>query len=171
MSDTLLAGWWQVLAVLATAVIAAILAFWGIQSQRAIARRTLTLNHMSRVDNDADMIHARKIFIQEAKKAEGVTPWAEPGKEHSLECEAIRLVLNDFELVSVGIQLGIIDYAFYKRYNRSTVIRYWYAAAPFIYSIRRQTGSKALFHEFEELYRGFEKGRPPRRKFYFLSFR
>jgi len=171
MSETLLAAWWQVIAIAATAVIAAIVAIWGILSQRAISRRTLTLTYMSHIDCDKDMIAARAMFIQEAKKPEGLTPWADPGKEHTPQCEAIRLVLNDFEIASVALQLGTIDYEFYRRYNYGTVIRYWYAAAPFVYSVRKQTGSKTVYHEFEELYRRFEKKRPPKRRFWFLKVR
>jgi hypothetical protein len=171
MSETLVAAWWQVAAVLITAAIASIIAVWGIQSQRAISRRTLTLNHLTEVDSDSDVIKARKIFIEEAKKPEGLTPWSSPGKEYEPQCEAIRLVLNDFELMSVGIQMGIIDYEFYRRYSRGTVIKYWYAAAPFIYSIRNQLGNKAIYHEFEELARSFERARPPKRSFWFLKLK
>jgi hypothetical protein len=171
MSETLLAAWWQVLVVIGTAFVATVVAMWGIQTQRAIARRTLTFTHLSDTDSDKDVIKARKVFITEASKSEGLTPWAEPGKEHTEECEAIRLVLNEFELISVGIQSGIIDYEFYKRYHRGTVIKYWYAAAPFVYSIRKQLNSKAIYHEFEELYRCFEADRPPPRKFMFLKFK
>lgn len=171
MSETLLAAWWQIIAVGVTAVIASLIAIWGMQTQRAIARRTLTFTHLSDTDADRDLIEARKLFIQEARKPEGLTPWAEVGKEHTLECQAIRLVLNEFELISVGIQTGIIDYQFYKMYHRGTVIKYWYAAAPFVYSIRAQLGSKAIYHEFEELYRCFEADRPARRRFWLLKFK
>ena len=166
MNDTLLAAVWQVYAVLGTALGAAIIAIWGVLSQRATTRRSHTMSHMNLVDTDKDMILARQTFIKEAQKPEGLTPWADPGKEHTAECQAIRLVLNDFELVSVGIQFGIIDYTFYKRYNYGTVIRYWYAAAPFVYSIRGQLKSNTVYHEFEELFRWMENGRPRKRGFW-----
>jgi hypothetical protein len=171
MSETLVAAWWQILAAGGATFVAGVIAIWGIQTQRAIARRTLTFTHLGETDTDKDVIEARKIFIEEAKKPEGLTPWSEPGQEHTKQCEAIRLVLNEFELVSVGIQTGIIDYEFYKRYHRGTVIKYWYAAAPFVYSIRKQLSSKAIYHEFEELYRCFEADRPPARRFLFLKIK
>lgn len=163
MSETLLAALWQVFAIAGTALIAGSIALWGVLSQRAIARRTLTLNHMRSLDSDKDMIAARKKFIELAGKPEGLTPWADPGKESSEEVQAIRLVLNDFELIAVGIQFGTIDYEFYRRYNRSTVIKYWYAAAPFVYSVRKQIKSNVIYHEFEEMARWFEDNRPPKR--------
>ena len=168
-SATVLIGWLQFGAIIGAAVIAAIVAAWGVFSQRAIARRTLTLNHMSQIDSDRDYINARKLFIKEAGRRGGLSRWAAPGKEYSKECQAIRLVLNEFELISIGIQFGVIDYEFYRRYYKGTVIKYWYAAAPFVYSVRHQIGSKAVYHEFEEMYRWFEDDRLPKRKIGFRT--
>lgn len=165
----MLGAWWQVLAAIGVGVVAAAVAFWGIQSQRAISRRAKTLEYLAGVDSDRDIIAARKIFLVEAVKPEGLTPWADPGHEDSPQCDAIRLILNEFELASIGIQFGIIDRDFYRRYNQGTVLRYWYSAAPFVYSLRRQLQSKTVYHEFEELFRHFH--RPPKRKFSFLKFR
>jgi hypothetical protein len=171
MSETLLAAWWQVLAVGATTVVAAAVAIWGIQSQRAITRRVATLQYLAAIDADRDLIEARITFIKEAHTTHGLAQWADPGKEHTDECQAIRLVLNELELASVAIQLGTMDAEMYRRYNYGTVIRYWYAASPYIYSLRRQTGSKTVYHEFEELARWFESGRPPARHFLLLKLR
>jgi hypothetical protein len=171
MSEALLGAWWQVLAVAATAIVASIIALWGVMSQRAISRRGMTMSHMAVTDNDTDMIAARRKFIKLAKKPGGLTVWADLGSEHCQQCEAIRLVLNDFELIACGIQLGVIDLEFYRRYNRGTVIRYWYAAAPFIYSLRAQTGSKTIYHEFEQLFRIMEIDPAPKRSWLFLKLK
>jgi hypothetical protein len=152
-------------AILLTGGIAALVAIWGVISQRNIARRQHTMEHMAKTDNDNDMIDARRMFIQMAKQATGLVSYADADKEHTPESEAIRLVLNDFELTAVGIQMGVMDYEFYKRYNRGTVIRYWNHAAPYIYALRARVGSNLVFHEYEEMVRWFSK-RAPRRSFW-----
>jgi hypothetical protein len=65
--------------------------------------------------------------------------------------QAIKLILNDFELIAIGVQRGIIDFEFYKRWHRSGVLRHWAYAKPFVEGLRRRTSNSALFHEFEQL--------------------
>lgn len=98
------------------------------------------------------MIAAQKKFIELAGKDGGLTIWAEPNNESSAEAASIRLVLNDFELISTSIQFGIMDYKFYKQQSHGTVKRYWKAAAPFIHALRDRTGSKTVYCEFEQLH-------------------
>lgn len=158
----------QVGAVLFGTAVAAVIAIWGILTQRALARRRATMDHMAMADMDRDMIAARKKFIALAKVPGGLAAWAEPDKESSEEVEAIRLVLNDFELISVAIQFGIADYDFYERYNHGTVVRYWKQAAPFVHALRERTGRQTIYAEFEQLVQWVDKTqRPPRRKIWF----
>jgi hypothetical protein len=145
-------------------LVAATVAVWGVLTQRAIARRRATLDHMQRIDMDKDMIAAQQIFIAQAKAEGGLAKWAESQHEASNEAAAIRLILNDFELVSVAIQFGIIDFNFYKLYCHGTVRRYWEAAAPYIHALRHRTGRKTLFYEFEMLACWIDKDLKPPRK-------
>lgn len=152
-------------------VVGALVAIWGVQTTRAVARRRATMDHMARVDMDEDMIGARKKFITLAKANGGLAVWAEQDQETSDELAAIRLILNDFELCSVSIQFGIMDYEFYKLYNHGTVRAYWSAAAPFIHALRQRTGRQTLFHEFEALAGWIDQGiRSPRRRRWWHRF-
>ena len=163
----------EVGAIFSSAALAAVIAVWGVISQRSITRRQQTMQHMTKVDSDKDMIAARKQFIDLAKKPGGLSPWAEPEQENTEEAQSIRLILNDYELTAVGIQYGIIDLGFYKRYNRSTVIRYWNHAAPYVYALRARLGSNSVYHEFEELARWLQDGKirmPRRGNFWRLLF-
>lgn len=163
----------EVGAVLFTGLLGAALALYAVISQRAITRRQQTLQHFAKIDTDKDMIEARKEFIRLAKEPGGLAQWAEADKEGTKEADAIRLILNDFELSAVGMQFGIIDLGFYKRYSRSTVLRYWNHAAPFIYAIRARSGVYSIYHEFEELARWFQDGKarmPRRTNFWRLWF-
>jgi Domain of unknown function (DUF4760) len=151
--------------------VGAIVAIWGVLTQRAVARRRATMDHMARVDMDNDMIAARKDFITLAKAPGGLALWAETEHEASDEMAAIRLILNDFELVSVAIQYGIMDYDFYKLYNHGTVRAYWEASAPFIHALRQRKGRRTLFHEFEDMACWIDKGlRPPRKRLWVKKY-
>ncbi len=123
------------------------------------------MEHLA-IDNvDSDMIDARTKFIKLAKAPGGLAKYAENDQEHSEELEAIRLILNDFELVSTAIQFGIMDFDFYKMQSAGTVSRYWECAAPFIHALRQRTGRKSLYQEFEVLAGWIDRNnRPPSRK-------
>jgi Domain of unknown function (DUF4760) len=143
----------EVGAVLLVGFVAATIAVWGIVSQRAVARSRATLDVILHSEADGDLIAARKRFIELAKGSGGLAPWADEAQEKSDQTQTIRLVLNEFELISIGIQRGIIDYELYKRWYRSGVIQHWKHAAPFVTALRARTGNDALYHEFEELCR------------------
>lgn len=154
----------HVTAVLIVGFVAAAVALWGIFSQRALARRKATLDVILRSEADGDLIAARKFFIQLAKAPGGLATWADVSNENTDEAQAIRLVLNEFELISIGIQRGIIDYELYRRWYRSGVIRHWSHAAPFVTALRARTGNDALYREFEEMCRWMNENRMPRRR-------
>lgn len=154
----------QVGAVFVSAFVAAAIAIWGILTQRAIARRRATLDLIVKIESDSDLIAARKKFIELAKAPGGLGVWAELEKEQSEEVQSIRLVLNEFELISIGIQRGILDYDFFKLWNRSTTIRFWHSAAPFVTTLRSRTANQALYHEFQELVSWMDDKKMPKRR-------
>ncbi|MDV6329992.1 DUF4760 domain-containing protein [Asticcacaulis sp. 201] len=155
----------EVDAVVITAIIAGLIAIWGVFNQWAITRRQLTFQHISNKDSDRDMIQARKRFIELAKKPHGLAKWADPSHEASEEIESIRLVLNDYELTAIGCQLKIIDYVLIERNERSAIIKYWFHAAPFVYALRARLGNSTIYHEFEELARSMTDITLPHRSF------
>ncbi len=147
--------------------IAAVVALWGIYTQRAIARRRATFDHISKTEADGDMIAARRKFVELAKANGGLSKWADEDKEKTEEVQAIKIVLNDFELVAIGIQRGIIDKEFYKRWFKSGVTRHWNYARPFVAALRTRTSNDMLFHEFEQMAGWFSDNKPPQRKSWF----
>jgi hypothetical protein len=161
----------QVGATFVIGVIAAAIAIWGILTQRAIARQRATFDHITNSQADADMIEARQKFIQLAKENGGLAKWSGEEHEKTTEVQAIKLVLNDFELIAIGIQRGIIDLEFYKRWHRSGVVLHWNYARPFVAALRTRTGNEMLFHEFEQLAGWFTDNKPPQRKLRFWDKR
>jgi hypothetical protein len=148
-------------------LLAAAVAVWGVHTQRAIARRRATLDYISRGLSDQGFLDAHRKFIELAKDPGGLAPWAAEDKEKTCEVQSIRTVLNEFELVAIGIQRGIIDYELYIRWFRSGAILYWRHAAPFVLSLRARVQNDALYHEFEEMVRWLKTGHMPRRRRWF----
>ncbi|MGH6826432.1 DUF4760 domain-containing protein [Methyloceanibacter sp.] len=142
--------------------VAALIAIWGVVTQRAIARRRATLDHIARCESDGDLIYAQKKFVELATAPGGLGPWAEVTSGEEVQC--IRLVLNELELVAIGIQRGIIDYELYKRWKRSGVIRSWNFAAPFITRLRDKLKNEAIYQEFEQMVWWMRGTQPPRRR-------
>jgi hypothetical protein len=155
----------EVGAVFVTGAIASLIAIWGVLSQRAITRRQVTLDHISHLESDRDIIEARKRFVELAKEPGGLARWAEADQEQTAEALAIGRILNSYELISIGIQRGIIDYELFKRWHRASAIKYWERGAPFVMRIRERLGNDMFFHEFEEMV-GWFKGqtKPPKRR-------
>jgi hypothetical protein len=87
--------------VLLTGFIAAAVAMWGVLSQRVITRRRATLELIVKVEADHDYIEAHRCFVRLAKTPEGLAPWAAAGREESKELHSVRLVLNNYELISI----------------------------------------------------------------------
>ncbi|MEA2904438.1 MAG: hypothetical protein QOI12_1825 [Alphaproteobacteria bacterium] len=155
-------------AILFTSILAAVIAIWGIISQRAIARRRTTFEHIVAMEADRSFIIARRKFIALSKQPGGLSPWASEDKESTPEAQNIRLVLNEFEVVSIAIQRGIIDFETYRRWYQSTVIRFWAHAKPYAEALRARTNHPSLFQEFEVLERWMKS--PPHR-YKWLRFR
>ena len=155
----------EVGAVFVTGAIASLIAIWGILSQRAITRRQVTLDHITHLESDRDIIEARKLFVELAKKPGGLAVWAEENKEQTEQALAIGRILNSYELISIGIQRNIIDFELFKRWHKTSAIKYWERGAPFVMRIRERLGNDMFFHEFEEMV-GWFKGekKPPKRK-------
>lgn len=159
----------EVSAVVITALAAAVIAIWGIISQRVITARQATLEFIRDAERDNDIITARREFNRLSKDPAGLGPIA--ADTTTDEYKSVQLVLNHFEMVAIGIQRGIFEDEIYRRWYKSGVIRAWKVAAPFIFARRTSTGNDALYHEFEEMARYYIGKRPmPRRGFFWGRF-
>lgn len=158
-------------AIFITGAIAAALAIWGIITQRVVARRAATLDYLSRMDSDNDLIKARTLYNKASKKTGGLAALASPDKRDDEHLQALRLVLNELERLAIGIQFGILDREFVCRHSRGTIKRDWSLTAPFVYKLRSEYNNPALFHEFEDLARSLDdQPLPSRGTFWRLWF-
>lgn len=145
--------------------VAAAVAVWGVVSQRIIHRRRTTLEFLTKAEADADILKARKKFIELAKQG-GLAAFAAADKEDSDETQAIRLVLNEFELISIGIQRGIIDFKIYRLWNTAGTIKFWSHAAPFVLELRNRLNNQNIYREFETLVGWLNAKHTPRRGYF-----
>lgn len=158
-------------AIFLTALVAGALAIWGIITQRVVSRRAATLEFLSRMDSDNDLITARSAFVKASRQPGGLAVLADLDKRDEEDARAVRLVLNENERIAIGIQFGILDREFVCRHGRGTLLRDWSLAAPFVYKLRQEYQNPALFHEFEDLARALsDKPMPSRSAFWRLWF-
>lgn len=141
----------QTKTALMIAGLAALIAFWGVVTQRILARRLATVEHIFNLLNDHDFIKARTKFISIAKSENGLLPFAEEDCDDTESEAAIDLVLNNYELIAIGIQRGILDYVIMRRYVRAIVLRHWDVSAAYITQLRIVSGNAGYYSEFETL--------------------
>lgn len=170
-----LAGIWQWLGsssgmVLIAAILGALVAGWGVLSQRFITSRRTTIEVVQRSLSDRDLIRARKAFINLARQPSGLGKWANPRYQGSNQAQDILTILNEYELIAIGIQSGIIDMGLYKKWSMSTAIADWQHAAPFVHALRSQHSRPNLFIEFEDLVREMSGRKPHRRNYFWAKF-
>jgi hypothetical protein len=143
--------------------LAILVAIWGVITQRVVARRHTTIDFIHKQQTDKDVIDARKIFIEQARAPGGLAKWADKSEEGKPESQAIQTVLNHYELIAIGIELGILDFEIYKRYNKTNTITFWHHGAPFIHAIRSRMSNDALYHEFEQMAWWLKERKMPKR--------
>lgn len=150
-------------AVLFTGAFAFLVAVWGVMSSRRISSRQVTVEQMSSTLNDSDYIKARKLFVDISRIPGQAAICAQDENIYSKQSQAIRLVLNNWELISIGIQRGIIDYGIVERFHRGAIITDWEISAPFVLELRRRIKNPKIYVEFEVLARWMRKERLPKR--------
>jgi hypothetical protein len=151
-------------ATVLVALITASIALWAIYSQRIVSRRRGTLEYLSSILNDHDYIKAHKIFVTIAN-SEMLPDFVDRDisnidvqklnltKEELLEAHSsIDLVMNNFELISIGLQRGVLDYMVIRHYMRTIIVTHWIAAQPYILKLQVNPKYGEVFVEFRLLY-------------------
>jgi hypothetical protein len=144
---TLVAG----LIAAGVAALAATIAIWGVYSQRVITRRQATIEHIARLKADRSIQDTIQQFIQLSSGPNNLAQWADEDKQGTNENLAIIAVLNNYELMAVGIQRGIFEYTLIKQWQASTIKKFWSASHPFVVALRQRVGVPTLWTEFEKL--------------------
>lgn len=129
-------------------IVAAFGAWW----QRRIARQTLTVNTIERQLWDGDYIETRAKFIKarDSKTPDALRALASKENAQEDDAAAMRSILNNYELISLGIVTGVLDKAIYKRYFRKTFTTDYELSKPFIDGVRAR--SPRAYKEYTTLY-------------------
>jgi hypothetical protein len=149
--------------------IAVVAAIWGTISARKIARSQTTFEHLAALKTDSSYQTSRACFSRIVRSGEGIERYAAREHEGSAELQAIISVLNEYELMSIGIQRGIVEPELYKRWAHSSVIFDWRSAQPFVLALRKRAGAQSLYHEFEEMARWVGQDHLPHRRFWWAG--
>jgi hypothetical protein len=79
-------------------------------------------------------------------------------------------VLNQYELISTGVQHGIFEYELIWRWQRSSIKRFWEAANPFVVALRHRVGIPTLWCEFEKLHGWVSGNKSPLQALWWTGF-
>ncbi|MEM9810353.1 MAG: DUF4760 domain-containing protein [Pseudomonadota bacterium] len=142
-----------------TAVIAWRIAKKTIMQQRVIARRRATIDFIEKRKWDSDYLAARQTFILlRDDKDRSIAYWAEADQKDRPERTTIRNILNDYELVAIGMKEDIFDEQIYRKWWRGTLLEDWKKSLPFIKSVQDSVQSK-IYTNFQELAEAWNEGR------------
>jgi len=142
---------WASLLSAGAILIGAGIALLGLYSQRQLARASATLDLLNRNIWDEDFISARQHFNKLSRKNGGLKIWAEKSHWDSSQVDAISAMLNDYELMAIGVRNGVLDEELYRDFCRSIVLDHWEQARPFVEEIRGLRDNQHIFLEFEAL--------------------
>ncbi len=78
--------------------------------------------------------------------------------------DAIRRVLNEFEIIAIGIHRGALDYTIYEHWSKTMIKNYFAKGLPYIAEIRAQQGVQTYYQEFEALAREMSGSQVVKRK-------
>jgi hypothetical protein len=140
-------------AILVSAAVALIVAKLTISMNRKIARRRATLDLLAQQRWDKDYLCTKQEFIKIRDGEGGLVKWSDKQYRNTLEINHIRNMLNDYELVSVGIKNEILDEKLYKEWFESSFTKDWKESKSFIMELRRSEQRDKLFKEFKWLAR------------------
>lgn len=144
-------------AILISAGVATRIARVNIREQRKISRRRATLDLLSRNEWDGDYLIARNEFVRLKNGSTGLEFWTAKEHEDSPQIGIIRSVLNDYELIAIGIEEDILDEELYKKWFKSAYIKDYDLSADAIAALRERLGVPAIYKNFEALAKKWKK--------------
>jgi len=99
---------------------------------------------------DPRTILERTNFVK-LRDAGHLSKWADPANTHTEESATLRAILNQYELVAIGIKQSTIDEKVYKRWCRTTLVKDWAACKALVMQLRENEKVATYYCEFEKL--------------------
>ena len=142
-------------AILFSAIMAGVYAFFSSMWNRKTVRDRETIVLLNQTSWDKDYIQARNTFAKHRDNANGLTKCCED--PNSEEYIAIVQFLNYYELIAIGIGHGILSASVYQSFFRTRYVKDWQKSKAFIASIRINSKNELIFIKYEELAKKWEK--------------
>lgn len=166
-------------AVLLSATIATFVAINSIKTTRSVTRLRETFNTLNQANWDRDMIEARKVYANlltgisdnpqliaqycrtnEKPKSDAKNLYGIYARDEKVDiAETLMTILNEYEILSLGVRMDIVDEIFLFKSLRSTTLRDWKNLSPLISEYRRRYANNLIYIEFEGLANAWEKNR------------
>lgn len=121
----------------------------GVRMANRVTKRRTTIEYLMRMNWDKDYIAARKAFAKIIKTPNGLVEAYDlikqkPNSKIIAKMEEantallhVRVLLNNYELMAIGIREGILDEAIYRRWFQAGTVRDWEAVSELVARIRR----------------------------------
>ncbi len=151
--------WWVAPLILGlSALTAAVISIVSIKANKKIARQRATLDLIERSESTEYYQATYQAFTQVRKDAAGFDQLINATNPQVTEQrQKVISYLNHYELLAIGIYQGVLDKGLYKRFMRSTVVRDWHEAEPFINHLRRPTPDSGSEVSASKAYSNFER--------------
>jgi hypothetical protein len=151
-------------AILLSATLAFIAVFVSGYLHRKTQRLVLTFQNQSSLLWDEDYQKYRKTFIEirDGEQAK-ITAIAQKAAQATDDASAVRTIMNDYELVAIGIRLKILDENFLHSFSRKTTLLDFDKMKPYIDETRRINDNDAIYAEFEKLVTRWRNHKRPNR--------
>ncbi|MYZ41393.1 DUF4760 domain-containing protein [Schauerella aestuarii] len=145
LSATNLGFWIQTGAFVLSAIGAIAVIFYNGRVSRQRATVDLVLHQKA----DSDLINALSMIYAMKRNNENLSVHLPTLQSDQGKC--IRLVLNSYEFVALGIRVGAFDEQMFKEMQCSNYVKVWEATRGLIQDIRQQQQKETFFQEFEWL--------------------
>ncbi len=176
-------------AIVFTGLVGLIGTMVAVSTQRSINRRRATVDMFSNKLWDEDYIKVSNIFYTamkdqtklmqdydlfiQARNIQQSGKWADVHDaekkkfdDATLNITSVRSILNDRELIAIGVREGTYDEVIYRRWWYSTALLEWRSASPLVARIRSDTQvgpSAYAYTEMENLAKRWQAEGPWRR--------
>lgn len=131
------------------------------------ARTKATYDAHNNKQLDGDYLHARDMFIQARNKGpngvmDAVSKYqpgtdAQPSGDNMNIVAAVRLIMNDYELMFIAIEEKVLDVEFLKKWHKSTIIHDYKVTRSYVEWIRGQVKNDNLYEVFQRNAEAWEK--------------
>lgn len=148
---------WTTLLSPAIIAVSAIIAWRSLNSARELARKKATLDLIEKVESSSHyrQMHSTFAYYRNMKRFPDLhNPTEDKDRRDRTD---VQDYLNHYELVSIGIEEGILDEGFYKRWMKGPFVRDWNAAADYIQRERWKKRASGDWYYHDALYEAYQR--------------